>query len=538
MTHVAIAISITDPSELDQALQRVQMARNNGAKLVEWRVDALAEQENAAAMIARLVRDSALPSIVTIRSETEGGLYGGTEANRANVLATLLEGDDAPRYIDVEWESMRRPDELRAAIAAALDSKANADRRTSVIASAHSFEGRPPNMLQMIELATLDDRIDVIKLAWFARSLRDNLEAIDVLAERRKPTIALCMGPFGLMSRVLAPKFGGLVTYASGAAGEGTAPGQPTVEDLFERYRFASINESTRVFGVIGWPIEHSQSPAIHNAGFEAIGYDGVYLPMPVPGDATEVEHFNATVGALIDHDRLDFRGASVTIPHKENLVKFIRERGGRLDAASGRVNAANTLIVGSAGGLSCANTDVPAAIQSLCAGMQIEERDLKGRPIAVIGAGGVARAVIAGLIDAGAEVVVFNRTVQRTRDLIDDLESRGSAPLGSAVVGKVGGAAQRFDAVVNCTSIGMEGGPAPEASPIDTVCDGKIMVDDGVTVMDTVYAPVQTPLLGAAEQAGANTIGGWDMFMRQAALQFELWTGKQLPTGETSFSV
>src|SRR5207247_1557789 len=151
----------------------------------------------------------------------------------------------------------------------------------------------------------------------------------------------------------------------------------------------------TRVYGVIGWPVEHSRSPAIHNAGFDAVGHDGVYLPLPIP---PEYEHFKATVGAMIDHARLNFRGASVTIPHKENLLRFVNERGGRIDPLTERIGAANTLMVGSAGGLECANTDCPAAVQALCAGMNVDQSQLPEMRIAVIGAGGVDRAMVAGL--------------------------------------------------------------------------------------------------------------------------------------------
>ena len=122
----------------------------------------------------------------------------------------------------------------------------------------------------------------MIKIAWLARSLRDNLEAFELLRTRRKPMIALCMGRFGLMSRVLAPKFGGFLTFASLDGSSGTAPGQISISDMKKLYRWDALSPSTKVYGVVGSPIMHSMSPAIHNAGFEAVGFDGVYLPMLV----------------------------------------------------------------------------------------------------------------------------------------------------------------------------------------------------------------------------------------------------------------
>ena len=535
VTHIAISIAVADASELGHALERAAAASAHGARLVEWRIDELAQQENALPATMRLVRDCPMPSIVTCRSAAEGGMYHGDDADRAELLTQLLDCDDPPRYVDIEWRALQGDPDFAGRITTTLDfvRAQGRDRQASLIASVHDFAGRPADLMQLIERMTLDAHVDVIKMAWMARSLRDNLEAFDLLSERRKPMIALCMGRFGLMSRVLAPKFGGLLTYTSDAANLETAPGQPTLEQMRDIYHFDRIGPQTNVYGVIGWPVEHSRGPQLHNQGFERADFDGVYLPMPIPGGSHEYEHFKATVGSMIDHPRLDFRGASVTIPHKENLVRFVRERGGRLDAFSTRVNAANTLLVGSAGGLACANTDLPAMVQSLCAGMGIEERDLKGRRAAILAAGGVARAAVAALVDAGAHVVIYNRSIEKARALVDDLDSRRPADAtGSVVIADLTmqNSIEKFDAIINCTPIGMTGGPAPNDSPIDILMNGRIQLDSSVTVMDTVYAPQRTPLITQSEAAGARAVTGMDMFLRQAGLQFELWTGTAMP--------
>lgn len=536
MTHVAISIAVADPSELSSALERAASASANGARLVEWRVDELSLQDNALQEIQTLVRESAMPSIVTIRSSHEGGMFDGDEETRAELYSALIASDDPPRYIDVEWRRLQSSESLRVQIVGAIESAraTGRDQQTSLIASVHDFKQRPADLMQLIERMTLDHHVDVIKIAWMARSLRDNLEAFDLLSERRKPMIALCMGRFGLISRVLAPKFGGLLTYASDIEDLGTAPGQPTLAQLRDIYHFDSIGPETKVYGVIGWPVEHSRGPEIHNKGFRAIDFDGVYLPLPIPGGPMEYEHFKATVGAMIDHPRLDFRGASVTIPHKENLVRFLKERGGTFDTYSERVGAANTLIIDDDGGLSCKNADMPALIQSLCAGMGIEEEELKDKRIAIFGAGGVARAAVAALSDLRAHVLIYNRSIDKARALVDDLESRQLEQSSGTITiaeNKSDGEAERFDAIINCTPIGMTGGPphAPNESPIDVLAKGTIQLDETVTVMDTVYTPQRTPLIHQAEAAGARTISGVDMFMRQAGLQFELWTGNQL---------
>jgi shikimate dehydrogenase len=317
-----------------------------------------------------------------------------------------------------------------------------------------------------------------------------------------------------------------LLVYAADEPGAETAPGQPTVGALRDRYGFERIGPRTRVYGVIGWPVAHSLSPAVHNAGFAATGHDGVYLPLPVPA---EYEHFKATAGTLIDHGRLDFRGASVTVPHKENLIRFVNDRGGRVDEHAQGIGAANTLSVADDGGLECFNTDAPAALAALCAAMAVEPSGLAGRTVAVIGAGGVGRAVAAVLSHAGAEVTVFDVVRWRAEALAADLSDRPTASGAPARVqaGKpqaltCGG----FDVYVNCTPLGMAGGPGEDRSPLPE----SVGLDAGVTVFDCVYAPPRTPLIARAEAAGATAVSGMDMFLRQAALQFERWTGEAAP--------
>ena len=511
--------------ELDAALRRATQAVEAGARLIEWRIDALAEEPDALAAIKALVRRCPAPCIVTCRVSGEGGDYGGTESNRAEIFEALVRADHPPRYIDIELAAYQRDTQLRRTISAALnDGERARDTHTSLILSVHDFDRRPADLLQRIEAMTNEPACSVIKVAWQARSLRDNLEALDLLAQRAKPMIALCMGRFGLMSRVLAPKFGGLLTYVTDRPPETTAPGQPTIDELQNVYRFQRIGPPTKVYGVIGWPVEHSLGPSIHNAGFEAVEHAGAYLPMAIP---PQYEHFKATVGAMLDHQHLGFRGASVTSPHKEHLLRFVADRGGRIDPMVGRIGAANTLVVNDEGSIECFNTDAPAARESLCAGMGIERSALAGLRIAVLGAGGVARAVVAGLVEYGATVVVFNRSPERAEALVASHKA-ATGGRGKVAVGKPDAIARdRFDVFINCTPIGMAGGPAPDESPLPD----DVPLDENVTVFDTVYTPQRTPLIHQAEAHGARTISGLDMYLRQAAMQFERWTGRDAPT-------
>jgi len=548
VTYICVPILVEPPHDefdahqvAERALAQARAARAAGAKLVEWRVDLIADQRE---LIDTLIADAPVPCIVTCRLAAEGGEYDGAETDRVSLLEHI--GLHArPRYIDVELAAFSASANLKQKIRLAV---AHPDQlrelSTGLILSAHDFQGRPADLSKRLLAMAEDDSCEVVKVAWMARSLRDNLEAFDILSMRHKPTIALCMGPFGLMSRVLAPKFGGLVTFAAlGSSADDaalggvapTAPGQPTIQDLRTLYRFDAINAQTRVFGVIGWPVEHSQSPHVHNAIFEATGFNGLYLPLPIP---SEYEHFKATVGALLDHPRLDFAGCSVTLPHKANLIRFADERaaGGQrveIDPLAREAGAGNTLARGADGVLRIANTDVPALVDSLLAALHLRQDDweaLSRLRIGLLGAGGAARAAVAGLSRLGCTVVIYNRSGEKAEKLAGEfsalpaLTGRQRKVVAAPLERICKSCCQVF---INATPVGMTGGPAPEGSPIPV--DTPASAPDwgpSTLVFDMIYAPRETPLLRAAKSAGCATLNGLDMFIRQAALQSEMWTG------------
>ena len=281
MTFIAIPFMIADTDDVHEALDRVRAHAARRGLVCEWRVDALfapdapLDDDALRAVVRELAEQSPGACILTARSEREGG---GAPDHEAAVELLFGTGDAGARYIDVEWSSVESSDVLRQACR-----DFDADSETDLIFSTHDFEQDPADLLKRVAGMAAEPSCSIIKVVWMARSLRDNLEAFDLLRERHRPTIALCMGQFGLMSRVLAPKFGGFLTFASEQSGAESAPGQPSLEELVQLYRFDSIDSATRVYGVIGWPVEHSQSPALHNAAFEATGTNAVYLPLPIP---------------------------------------------------------------------------------------------------------------------------------------------------------------------------------------------------------------------------------------------------------------
>lgn len=512
----------------DAALRAAALAKIKGADLVEFRVDRLFDgSPEAISSCLRLASDAPLPCIVTCRTSREGGEYDGPDDERIALYEALGTADHPPRYLDVEQSTLDRSSNLRQKIRLAVHHPAQLrESRPSLVLSMHDFDRRPPDLIRRLSAMHAEDSAAVLKVAFRARSLRDNLELFDLVSERDRPMIALGMGEFGLMSRILAPKFGGFLTFASLHPSEVTAPGQPTLDELVDLYRFRAIGPATRVFGVIGWPVAHSLSPLVHNAGFHAPGVeaDAVYLPMLIP---PEWEHFKATLLALCDHPRLDFSGASVTLPHKEHLVRLAREEGWTIDPLAERIGAANTL-VRTASGWRIANTDAPAAAESLKRAMGW----LKDRRIAVIGAGGVARAVATALVDEGAIVAVYNRTKDRAEALVAEIRAGMTPESGGKIVAalfeKLCGAC--CEAFVNCTPLGMSGGPAPDESPIPA--DEFENIPHGAVIFDTVYNPLRTPLINAALDHNLTIVDGAEMFVRQAEAQFKLFTGVEAPSG------
>ncbi len=240
--------------------------------------------------------------------------------------------------------------------------------------------------------------------------------------------------------------------------------------------------------GVLGWPVGHSRSPAIHNAALAAVGLGGWrYQLLPVPP-----QRFEETVKAL---PAAGFRGANVTIPHKEAALALAREATPRARA----IGAANTLVFES--GIEADNTDAPSLITAL-------PFPAEGRTALVLGAGGSARAAVWALLDAGANAVrVWNRTPERAQELGKQL---GAMPVQTI---------DPADILINCTAVGMEG-------------TGELRIDPGgyECVVDFVYGSAETRLIGAARRRGVKAVDGLELLVGQGALSFEQFTLRAAP--------
>lgn len=500
MTHLCVPIFVQD---LAQARRDMALAAEAGADLVELRIDDVAD----GTLIGQLVSQSTLPVIATCRPTWEGGRCELSDEDR---FALLAEANDAA-YVDLELRSSSWPRIVR-----------EGDSHPRLIASFHDFSGRPDKLYNI--LAKLNQApAEIAKIVWTARTLRDNLEAFEILQNRRKPTIALCMGEAGMLSRVLAGKFGAFLTFASLSSQAATAPGQVTIEQMKQVYRWDAIGPQTRVYGVVGSPVVHSMSPAIHNTAFSHAGIDAVYLPLLVNAG---YESFKAFMESFLAMRPLDLSGLSITIPHKENALRYLQEKDGRIEPLAQSIGAVNTIRIDrSVEGepmLHGINTDYAAILDAITTPLGINRQDLAGRRVAVIGAGGTGRTAVAALAHFGATVVVYNRTRERAQSLADEFTGK-TGKVVAAGLDKL--SATCCDIFIHSTSIGMH--PHTDASVFDEQMP-RLSADS--LVFDAVYNPMQTRLLMQARQAGARTIGGVEMFLRQAAGQFNFWTGRPAP--------
>ncbi len=513
MTYLAVPIAAQD---LDQAKRQVSEAIAAGAEMLELRTDCLEALDvgSVTALIAevRKVGSGRVPVIVTCRDPKEGGARIYPDELRLQVLRTAIEaGAD---FIDLECANFVR-EEIRQSIQEALA----AHPAGRLILSAHDFQRRFRNIRGLYEGILQAHPGAIPKLVYTANHINDCFEAFDLLHESEGDCIVLCMGGAGLISRILAKKLGGFVTFASIDEQAATAPGQLTASASKQLYRHDSIDHQTELFGVIADPVGHSLSPAIHNASFTDQGVNGLYLPLLVQGEQKE---FDAFLDNVLARPWLGFRGFSVTIPHKRSALEYVRRKGGSVEPLAEQIGAANTLLIerratSDEPRLSAFNTDYAGALDAITQGMGIQRADLRGVPVAVVGAGGVSRAIVAGLVDAGAKVTIYNRTVERAQGLAADFHCR-AAGLDEL---------RHLDAklVVNCTSIGMH--PNVDATPIPAEC-----LKPDMMVFDTVYNPPETLLLKQARQAGAKAIDGIAMFVNQAAAQFHLFTGQSANVG------
>jgi 3-dehydroquinate dehydratase / shikimate dehydrogenase len=454
-----------------------------GAKLVEIRLDYIGRSID----LPRLLKNRPTPVVVTCRRKVDGGRWDRSEAERLVMLRSAIAM--GVEYVDLEDD---------------VASQIPRYGKTKRIVSLHDFETTPGDLESIHQrLAGLD--ADIVKIAAIANTFADVRRMLRLMENAKTPTIGISMGDIGTVTRILAARFGAPFTYCVYSAEKRVAPGQLSFDQMLNLFRVESIDKDTKIYGVVADPVSHSYSPLIHNSAFVAQSMNARYLPFRIPHfDLQNFISWCAEFGV---------GGLSVTIPHKETILEFLQQA----DSAAKEIGAVNTVLFTPEATVGY-NTDYRAAMDCLTEAMaklKPGPDPFKGVGVLLLGAGGVARAIGYGLVRRGAAVLISSRTHER------------SEKLAAAIGAKAIPWESRYDIkptiIVNGTPIGM----FPDVD--ETPFVGSKLNNDQI-VFDTVYNPERTLLLKSALAAGCHVISGLQMFIRQAAYQYRLFTSEEPP--------
>jgi 3-dehydroquinate dehydratase/shikimate dehydrogenase len=461
----------------ERSLDALQIAAERAkgwSDIIELRLDCLDQPHDISLTVFPR------PLILTFRPSEQGGQRDLTRAERLAFWNSQTPHDNV--WWDIEADLVRdlSPDWSR------------------VIVSHHDFAGIPSDLVQIYDRLA-QTPAQVLKIAVQANDIVDCLPIFRLLDRARrdgKEIIAIAMGNAGIATRILGPSRGSFLTYGALDDGSATAPGQVNAQKLRSLYRLDEIDDETMICGLVGNPVMHSISPHIHNAAFAAQDVNGVYLPLEVRDVKS---FFKRMVHPVTRELNWNLRGLSITAPHKQTVMECLDW----ISPEAKEIGAVNTVVV-AGDRLLGYNTDAAGLIQPL--------RDVTGsltkKKAAIIGAGGAARAAVWALQRAGAKVTIFARDVDKARESHDV----HCEPLsGASFAG--------FELVINATPLG-------SGAHIDRSPATPEQLSGAECIYDLVYNPLETRLLREARAAGCKTLGGLEMLVAQAKLQFELWTG------------
>ena len=482
---LCIAIQAGSPAEL---VERAELGLKD-ARFFEFRLDSVPKPSAAIPYLKQFLAEHRdVTAIATCRRKEQGGRFTGSLQAELAILGDAAMAGCQILDLEVDSAEQAKPAQLaklRAAGAALLISFHDFTRTRSLEQVADRMERLKP---------------DYIKIVSTARSLSDNLAVLRLIEDRSlfAHVVGIAMGEEGILSRILGPRAGAAFTFAALSDGIETAAGQMSARTLLDSYRVDQLDQATRIFGVAGNPIAHSLSPLMHNTAFHREIVNAVMVPLKV----------RSLDDMLTVVRELPLAGVAVTMPLKQEVLPHLAN----MDALTAKIGACNTLRTGADGKLYGFNTDVAGIIRPL------EKRlRLKGARVAVLGAGGAARAAVFGLVEQGAEVFVVNRTHEHAVALARQAKAKS---LKHEAFAK-----QKFDVLVNATPCGMAG--VKQAMPI---AENEL---NASVVFDMVYNPLETPLLKLARSRNCHAVTGLEMFVQQGARQFEIWTGKPAPEQE-----
>lgn len=467
----------------------------NWIDMVELRVDYLEKDERL--HIRKFPQMAGIPCILTIRRNIDGGQFVEGEASRTMLFARGLafaEQDVRKNFAYVDFEEdFYVPSLQDAALAFG----------TRIVRSAHDMEGPIddiPGRLAKMRITGYE----IPKIACMPRTLADVTKMFRQAATLDSSQQILCaMGPLGLPTRILADKLNSFLSFVSPPeAAKMKCIGHIDPVAMNKVYDFRSIDKNTEIFGIIGYPLEATDSPIIHNSGYRNHGMNATYIPIR----AETVEE------ALEFADVVGIKGLSVTVPHKEKVLPHLVEQAPQVK----EIGACNTILRTEAG-WSGYNTDAEGVMIALKEFLGVE--NLSHLRVAIIGAGGAARGVAYAVRQLKGRACIFNRTVAKAKRIADHFGFKW-ATLGPESLHLL---MKYSDVIIQTTSKGMGASlPATEENDPLYFYDFK----GTEALYDIVYHPEVTPVMHRAAQAGCTVANGYSMLQYQAYRQFKYFTG------------
>lgn len=467
----------------------------NWIDMVELRVDYLDRDERM--HIRKFPQMAGIPCILTIRRRIDGGLYVEGEASRTMLFARGLAFADQDvrknfAYVDLE-EDFYVPSLQDAALAFG----------TKIIRSAHEMNGPIDDIPSRLAKMRITG-FEIPKIACMPRNLTDVTRMFQQAATLEPGQQILCaMGPLGLPSRILADKINSYLTFVSPPSAENLKSiGHIDPLTMNKIYDFRAIDKNTDIYGIIGYPLEATESPTIHNGGYRNHGMNACYIPIRCE-TVDEAMNFAKITG---------IKGLSVTVPHKESILPHLVEKSPEVQ----KIGACNTIVRTECGWYGY-NTDAEGVMLALQEFLETD--NLNHSKVAIIGAGGAARAVAYAVRQLGAKACIFNRTVSRAKVIADAFGFQW-ATLGPESLSLF---VKYSEIIIQTTSKGM-GATLPATEENDPLYFYDFNGNE--TVYDIVYHPEITPVMHRAAAAGCKVSNGYSMLQYQAYRQFKYFTG------------
>ena len=489
---ICVSVCAKTAKELVEQIKRADEL----ADVIEIRFDCLEENE-LSGFVENLPLLNCL--LATFRTKLEGGKRDLSLKDRLDFWKKFSQSNkNKDYYVDFETDTSLLPSLVKG----------------KKILSTHYFNQVPRNLADVFSGLSDFGNDAIVKIAVKTEDITDSIPIWQLLKQAKsenKEIIPIAMGESGKWTRILGLAHGAFFTYTSLDSGKETAPGQVTAKDLIEVYRAKELDETTDVYGILGNNTSVSLSPLIHNTAFKFHKLNSVFVPL-------QVHNLDEFIAKMVKPETqevdLNFKGFSVTIPHKQSIIKhldFINE-------TAKKIGAVNTVKIVD-GKLHGFNTDAQGFIEPL----KHIYGDLNGAKVAILGAGGAARACVYALQKESADVTIFTRHIEKATDLAKsfEVELEPSENQKSKI--------KNFEIIVNATPLGMKG-KAEGETPLTAE-----QMKNAKLVYDLVYIPQETELIKQAKSLNIPTLGGLEMLLAQANEQQKIWTGLEVPLEEIS---